>query len=451
MKNPIISAELQAAYEAAVREYGDHEDVTGIDIGFKYTRPVGPNGVKGAPERLGQLAVRFMVREKLAAEAIQARKKEKEKQREQETEKKQGELPRAVQGEPTDVIASRLDVTATGVQTPRRTKRFNPLQPGISVSHGARGAGTLGTLVYLEGSNAPVILSCWHVLAPENGRRGDAIYQPSLADGGNPRFDVVAHLERWFVDEDGDAAIALLTRGRMLETTLLESDVEIGSARRVVLGEVLEKSGRGTGVSSGLVDGVGRYRLTLHSGGPTWVEGFRLVPVEGADGPLSDRGDSGAVWFKRRNRSKSAAGVGLHIDGERRQGDPEYAIACHLPQVLERLEVSLEAAEDDHSLDQDVSADRFQDWFQRNQKSLKELLDLGQGNGNGALHARGGNEGNGKRGHRPVPAGTRQGSEGAPVPKSRGDEAGGASASALPGSKPPEPSNGAIRPEQPAA
>lgn len=230
-----------------------------------------------------------------------------------------------------------------GRPDPVASKSLNPIQPGISVSHFGQGAGTLGLVVYRNGSGEPAVLSCAHVIAGQFARRNDAIFQPALLDGGEPDFDAIGYLESWFVDRDGDAAIAVLNRSRMVAGGQFGTEQKPLSAAPVKLGDLVEKSGRGSGVTRALVDGIGLYRMTLAGFGPRWISGFRLVPRNASRSEeISRPGDSGAVWYRVNG---STQGVGLHIDGETPRGNgirqPEYAIACHLTKVLDRLDVSM--------------------------------------------------------------------------------------------------------------
>jgi hypothetical protein len=228
-------------------------------------------------------------------------------------------------------------------QDPVASQHLNPIQAGISVSHFGQGAGTLGLIVYRNKTGEPAILSCAHVIAGQFARRNDPIFQPAVLDGGEPDFDAVGYLANWFVDEDGDAAIAVLNRSRMIAGGQFSTEQRLLESGPVKLGNLVEKSGRGSGVTQALVDGIGLYRMTLAGFGPKWISGFRLVPrnprriVE-----ISRPGDSGAVWYRING---STEGVGLHIDGEMPRGNgrqqSEYAIACHLPKVLERLDVTM--------------------------------------------------------------------------------------------------------------
>ena len=101
-----------------------------------------------------------------------------------------------------------------------------------------------------------------------------------------------------------------------------------------------------TAVTSGIVDGIGRYMLdrTRVQG----MDGFRVVcasreSTTPCDGELSGHGDSGSVWY----RQSTIVGVGLHVGGDVSAPDPnrQPAIACHLPRVIQRLGVSISPPE----------------------------------------------------------------------------------------------------------
>lgn len=218
--------------------------------------------------------------------------------------------------------------------------RLNPIQPGISVSHFGQGAGTLGLIAYR--GQERYLLSCAHVIAGQFARRSDPVFQPAVLDGGNPDFDAIGYLEDWFVDEEGDAAIALLNRARMHQHGQFTTEQELSGAGVVKLGDKVEKSGRGSAITQALVDGIGLYQMNITGFGQVWISGFRLVPRNSSRSvEVSRAGDSGAVWYRSNGVTE---GVGLHIDGEPPQAHPrrtEYAIACHLKTVLDRFQLKV--------------------------------------------------------------------------------------------------------------
>lgn len=257
-------------------------------------------------------------------------------------------------------------------------RRLNPLEPGVSVSRQGLGPGTLG-IVAFRPTGEPVAVSCAHVLAGPFARRDDPVFQPGMLDGGNPDFDAIGYLADWFVDEDGDAAYAELNRSRMLG---LEPLAKRGGVRRTALaglGDRLLKTGRGSGATSARVDGIGLYRLSFSRAQEVWMSGFRLVPEPDGPQEISGPGDSGAVWY--REGLEGGEGVGLHVDGEgsRAHGWPGYAIACHLPVVLDRFGLVLappRPVRDPRPAGWSESAWRVAEWVRRHPEETAELADV---------------------------------------------------------------------------
>lgn len=313
----ITQVELQSAYHQAVSAYSHRETVTGIDIGYKYSGP--------DDRRTEQLSVRLHVNRKLQA-----------------SELSDAELfPENIDGVPVDVIEANYQTHAVTAQSGIRLAPRTVIQPGISVAHFKRGAGTIGLIVYDNFTRRPCLLSNWHVLTGRiSVSSGDPILQPGLSDGGELLRHKVATLERHIIDQNGDAAIATLTNSRPFQPDQLESGVVITRTRMPQLGEVLEKSGRSTGVTQALVDGMGRYFVN-YSIGRIGIDGFKLVAVQDGNPKnreISAKGDSGSCWY----HPVSAEGIGLHFAGET-DANPraEYALACFLPRVLAALNVSL--------------------------------------------------------------------------------------------------------------
>jgi len=308
---------IQEVYEKVVKTFGQRANVTGIDIGYKYDGGV----------RTDQVTVRIHVREKIPTEALS----------EAET------FPREIDGVAIDVIQGHYSPSANGILSLlSRRHRRDPIRPGISVSHPLVSAGTIGAVVFDRATGAPCILSNWHVLAGSVfAQVGDAILQPGRFDGGRRETDTIAHLERMHLGRRGDAAIAILNGERQASRIHDDTTVEVRTARRAGLGDTVAKSGRTTGVTSGVVDGMGRYRIT-YSVGTHEIEGF-LIRATTDGNPdnieISGAGDSGSLWYDPATQE----GLGLHFAGE---SDPaptaEYALACHLEAVLDELNISLE-------------------------------------------------------------------------------------------------------------
>lgn len=316
------SEQLEAAYEKALKAYSHRPNVTGVDIGFRYKDQ----------KRLDGFGIRIHVREKIAKSALEADEL----------------LPQEIDGVPVDVIQAvyKPHALMAGIEPEAfaRKTRLDPVQPGISVSHPNVTSGTIGAVVYDRTTGHRGILSNWHVLVGSlNAKPGDGVVQPGRKWGGREPADRIGRLERFMLDQHGDAAFAILNASREVDNTQAETGVTITESRMVrTAGEVLEKSGATTSVTRGKVDGVGQYTLD-YSVGPKTIKGFKITAEKDGnpDGlEISSGGDSGAVWYSPDDKM----GVGLHFGGETNT-DPteEHALACHLPDVLEHLNISLKA------------------------------------------------------------------------------------------------------------
>lgn len=316
---PPTSEQLDAAYQKAVKAYAHRANVTGVDIGFRYKDQ----------KRLDSFGVRIHVKEKIAESALE----------------EADLLPQEIDGVPVDVIQAvykpHAETARAEPESISRKTRLDPIQPGISVSHPNVSSGTLGAIVYDRASGHRAILSNWHILVGSaNAKPGDAVVQPGRKHGGRAPADRIGSLERFLLDIHGDAAVAILNGARSLDASQVDSQVEVSDSRKVNPGEVLEKSGATTAVTRGRVDGVGQYTLD-YSVGTRTIAGFKVTAEKDGNPDkleISSGGDSGALWYSREDMK----GVGLHFAGETDSNpSEEHALACHLPDVLEQLNVSL--------------------------------------------------------------------------------------------------------------
>jgi endonuclease G len=313
--NNYSESQLQQAYKEAREAYIEREDVTGVDIGYKY--------IDG--QRTDDIVIRIHV----------------EKKREFVPEAEM--FPKEINGIPVDVIQGVYGLQVALKSSSFRQTRRNPIQPGLSISHPKVTAGTLGVIVYDNATGHPCILSNWHVLVgSSDASPGDPIIQPGSRDGGQLPQDRVGQLERSLLGPDGDAAIASLdiTSDRSVELAQFETGVILHSARNAQVGEVLEKSGRTTGVTKGKVTGFGSYKISYPVGEIT-IDGFIISSINDrnpGNEEISLGGDSGSIWYNPETKEA----VGLHFAGETDSSPTaEHAIACHLPRVLAALNISL--------------------------------------------------------------------------------------------------------------
>lgn len=217
-----------------------------------------------------------------------------------------------------------------------RSRVFNPLRGGIGVYNPLTQAyGTLGAKVIDRNNGQEMILSNWHVLAgawyAPMGDQGLEVYQPDQS--GNGSNNMVARLNRHAMAQNLDAAVAELAGGRPLINQQLDLGAITG-ARAPEYDMRVVKSGRASGVTSGVITGVDGYRLRYYEGRRQVIRNIIHIAQASEGGAVSSPGDSGSVWLEQNaNRA-----VGLHFAGS---DDPEYGLSLAMPQVLDALQVDL--------------------------------------------------------------------------------------------------------------
>ena len=313
-------AELNKVRRSWLRRPG----VTAIDVGYKLKEN----------EITDELAVRVHVKRKKPIEAVET----------YETFSIQGEDDRAG-AFAVDVIegdyAPALMPAAIEAEAVDRRSRVSPLIGGISVGHPNVSAGTLGAIVWDRTDCQVSMLSNWHVLCGSTTcTAGDPIYQPGVFDGGTAA-DEVAKLKRFQLNNHMDAALAGLTGARPYVRDLLKLD-PITGIDTPRLGMKVVKSGRTTGVTEGIIDGV-NLALTLNYGGgvvQAFTDQIHIVPRPPwptVDYEVSKGGDSGSVWVNEANNKA----VGLHFAGETSASPAdEHAIANRMVEVADELKFS---------------------------------------------------------------------------------------------------------------
>ncbi|MCP5107907.1 MAG: DNA/RNA non-specific endonuclease, partial [bacterium] len=216
----------------------------------------------------------------------------------------------------------------------QKRRRFqDPLYPGISISHFAGTAGTIGCIVYDKKTGAPCILSNWHVLHGSEGQVGDKIVQPGpFDDNTDIDANVCGKLIRSHLGAAGDCAICSIDN-RTSKNDILELDIvpeEFGEAQ---LGDKVVKSGRTTGVTHGIVRRI-FVTTKINYGGDTGVVkvgGFEIgVDPENLaeNNEISMGGDSGSNWLFKNGKGEFTKKVaGLHFAGESGSNPDEHAIA----------------------------------------------------------------------------------------------------------------------------
>jgi endonuclease G len=136
------------------------------------------------------------------------------------------------------------------------------------------------------------------------------------------------------MDPETDAAIASIDAApapRGLELAAYGSQKIFQPPRAARLGDILEKSGRTTGVTRGRVTGIGFFGGLL--------EALYIAPLPGAqDRTLARRGDSGAIWYDPAGDEM----VGLHLRGPFAPSPVnEFALASQMTKVFTNLELEI--------------------------------------------------------------------------------------------------------------
>ncbi len=330
--------EVLAVKNAHRRELMGRPNVVGVGVGYK--------AVQGAPTV--ELSIVALVQKKVPAAALT----------------RQALVPAAVDGVPTDVVP----VGALWVQQ-GRADRWRPAPGGVSLGHYLVSAGTFGVVVRDQASGDRLILSNNHVLANSNNASpGDPILQPGAVDGGNISQDTIARLERFcpvsYASEPGTCgtantyalvgnALARLAgskhRLQVLQVdpeavnlvdaavarpdddgAVLDEILEIGEVSGTVeaeLGMAVRKSGRTTGLTTGMIS-------VLHTTVEVNYGEGRVAQFEDqiVSTPMSQGGDSGSLLVA----GGSQQAVGLLFAGSQ-----QVTIFNPIQAVLDCLSVTI--------------------------------------------------------------------------------------------------------------
>src|SRR3989338_8617161 len=254
-------------------------NVVGVGIGEKIT-----DG-----KRTGRPCLKVYVEKKVAEEKLS----------------KQDLVPPLVSEVETDVVeVGKLRPLASNRQ------RSRPAIGGASIGHYNITAGTLGCLVKDKKTGLQLILSNNHVLANSNGaKKGDAILQPGVADGGKLKKDKIAELERFVKIGFGkkanavDAAVARPLNDKDVSSEISSIGIPKGTAKGKV-GLVIQKTGRTTDHTLGEIQDI-NATVKVDYDGQTGL--FRNQIMTSA---MSQGGDSGSLVLDQKRRA-----VGLLFAG----------------------------------------------------------------------------------------------------------------------------------------
>ncbi len=270
-------------------------------------------------------------------------------------------IPKEIENIPTRV----LEIGSIQAQS-HRTGRFRPAPGSVSIGHYKITAGTFGGVVKDKVTETKYALSNNHVLANCNDAEiGDTIYQPGPIDGGSPR-DYLGDLRRFvpidFGEDETDLCplaefytkvgnlLAKLFKSKQVisakrvnvaaknfvdaaimmpvQDNLLSSIMDIGvieGTARAFLGDKVEKAGRTTDYTQGIVTLIGAIINVGYGQGRTAVFYDQIVTSN-----MSAGGDSGSLGVIQ-NTQKA---FGLLF-----AGSPQATIYNPIDKVLDALRI----------------------------------------------------------------------------------------------------------------
>ncbi len=288
----------------AAEAYEDNSNIVGVGIG------IGHAGGSGAARSLsvgispGDQALTIFVKQLTSVDSIKAA------------------VAEAVGTSAFSEDSFPLEIVETGVIEARaNTARVRPAPCGFSVGHVKVTAGTMGCLA--TGNSAPrnarvLALSNNHVLANVNaGVYGDCIVQPGTYDGGKCPADQIAILERFVpinfaagASNTVDCATAWTWHDRVRREQAYQNGASINyfsinaSPVAPVLGMLVGKTGRTTGLTTGRITAVG-VAVNVNYGAGRVGHFVDQVSIQGVSAaPFSAGGDSGSciwTWTATRN------------------------------------------------------------------------------------------------------------------------------------------------------
>ena len=176
------------------------------------------------------------------------------------------------------------------------TKRIRPIYGGLSVSHKDVTAGTISLIVRDKTTKELLLLSNNHILANLNkGKKGDAIVQPGIVDGGKVSTDTVGYLERFVEMKNGataDCAVAKLVSDDLARYGILNLG-DVWFLENPKASMAVEKFGRTTGFTVGKVTAInGTFKIGAGN------EVYTVKEVFVSD-LTSSGGDSGSAIAER--------------------------------------------------------------------------------------------------------------------------------------------------------
>jgi len=236
-------------------------------------------------------------------------------------------------GFPVEVVESNFRFHLRYAMAETALSTCRELAGGAAIANAAGRIFTLGGKVRDRRTGEVMLLSCWHVLADAWARGENVlIYQPAAAENHPP--EMLAEFTRSAISCGLDAAVSRLKNGVQLRNEQ-RSLGQVTGVALPQLGMRVQKSGAGTGVTSGIITGIRGYAMPRYANRQQLVGPLVCITPENPAPKISATGDSGAWWLE----SATQRAVALHFAGGEQ---PNFALAFSMPEVLEALEVEID-------------------------------------------------------------------------------------------------------------
>lgn len=234
---------------------------------------------------------------------------------------------------PSEIAGVKTDIIELNPKLSLYSPRYSVMCGGVSIGNTEdESSGTLGGFFYDTITERICGLTNFHVLAQGDTPKVPSTYviHPSLEDGGDASWRV-AKSTRFLLSEWGDAAI--FTPYKDPGLSVLESHQILRNVVEPEIDDLVEKVGRTTGVTQGIVSAIGYLTLDYTDYGydSILMSVMAYIPRDDPDELIVDGGDSGSIVYN----SETGEALGLHVA---HVTDPVIGYACVLAYVLEELE-----------------------------------------------------------------------------------------------------------------
>lgn len=244
-------------------------------------------------------------------------------------------VPETLMGRPTDVITVPEGVNRVD------SSEHRPVTGGVQISNGKGHVGTLGCLAKRVSDDALLLLTNEHVLFSDGAKAGEKIGQPTITNNcccccSYVEGVIGTILSTNFNNSSIDCAIATIDSGiatdTILTNSMTSSELRIAGTSFAVIGDLVRKVGRTSGLTNGIVMSINGPTTTksgqifIHPvATETYIEGTKNKKA------FSDGGDSGSVILDEFDDI-----IGLLWGGK--PDVPNLAVdetyACHIADVL---------------------------------------------------------------------------------------------------------------------